>query len=116
MATSGGAASDSAGGRADEGAKVAPLATGGVAELHRATLSADVRRAAHAPLASPGPSREGSFVCAPADWGPGTAVAARLDGVDAVLVLRPPADGRQVADVLECGTARVLASVTVPAR
>ena len=93
-----------------------------MADLHRATLRADVRRAVErlrtpvAELAPPPASSPVPFTCADADWGPGTAHPVRLDGEDAMLVLRPPAQARQVAEVLECGTARRLASVTLPAR
>ena len=114
---------DSAGSAADSsaGGKSAPAesAASGVAELRRATLRADVLRAeatrdSQAEVMPP--LSDASFPCAAADWGPGTPVPARLDGVPAMLVLRPPVQGRRVADVLECGTARVLASVTLPAR
>jgi hypothetical protein len=96
--------------------------TGEVAELHLATLQADVDRAVErlrtpvAELTPPLAPATSPFVCAAADWGPGRTAAVRLDGRNAMLVLRPRADGHQVADVLECGTARVLASARVPAR
>jgi hypothetical protein len=119
--------SDSAsesGGRsaADSGSKEAPTdgLTTEVPDLHRATLAADVRRALagfRAPVAElTSPPAPVPFTCPPADWGVGTAHPVRLDGVNAMLVLRPPAEGRQVADVLACGSGRPLASVTVPAR
>lgn len=65
------------------------------------------------------PQALGSFGCAtaaPAAYGPGTFYAAYYDGLPAVLALRPPSDGTQQADVLECGTAAELRSVTLPRR
>ncbi|GAA1951758.1 hypothetical protein GCM10009798_08760 [Nocardioides panacihumi] len=118
------AGSSSAGGR-NQGPEAAPegfaIVTPHVAELHRATLADDVRRAvAGLPVslgsAPSSASPPASFTCADGGWGAGSGVPARLDGTDAMLVLRPPAGGEQVADVLQCGTGRVLASVTVPAR
>ena len=112
----GAASSDSAGASSSKSEAVGP-----VGELHRDTFAADVRRTVRrlrvpgAGVAAPGGAPE-AFSCAAADWGPGTPSPVRLDGRAAMLVLRPPVAGRQVADVLECGTARVLASVTVPAR
>ncbi|SFC90853.1 hypothetical protein SAMN04487968_11419 [Nocardioides terrae] len=110
-------AADSAGGTSSGSAAGKSL---GAAVLHRDTLAADVRAARrrlsaslHA-LQSQGPTELASG-CAPADWGPGSPAPALLDGQDVVLVLRPPAGDRQVVDVLECGTARQLASVTLPA-
>jgi len=116
--SAGASSSRSAGGKSlDEG----PAAqAAGVALLHRDTLAADVRAARARLAASPhalqsqGPESLAPG-CGADDRGPGSALAARLDGRDVVLVLRPPAGGRQVADVLACGTARVLASVTLPA-
>jgi hypothetical protein len=115
------AGSDAAGGSStDSGDSAAP--SGRPAEdavrLHRATLRADVRRAVEQHrrrFAAPSPGPTASAACPGGDVGAGTAVPALLDGTSVVLVLRPPRDGRQVADVLACGTARVLASVTVPA-
>ncbi|GAB7006545.1 hypothetical protein JCM18899A_40180 [Nocardioides sp. AN3] len=117
--SSGSAASDSSAMKESGGQVAGPSAAAGVAELHRATLEADVRRATTALrsglMSSAPPAVAGDAGCAPADWGPGEAVPARLDGVDVMLVLRPPSHGKQVADVLACGSAEVLASVTVPA-
>lgn len=123
LSSGGGEADDSRASRADSGASSSDSGgpPGRVAELHRDTLAADVRRTVRrlrtpgAELAAPSVAPE-SFACAAADWGPGTTTPVRLDGRAATLVLRPPAAGRQVAEVLECGTARVLASVTLPAR
>jgi hypothetical protein len=43
-------------------------------------------------------------------------VAATWDGRPAVVVLRPPAAGRQVVDVYVCDSAEVVATTTLPAR
>lgn len=53
--------------------------------------------------------------CAPADWGPGTAVAVRYGGQPHVLVFRAPAGDTQVVDLLRCGTGEILRSTTLPA-
>jgi hypothetical protein len=58
-----------------------------------------------------------SFRCAtaaPEAYGVGRFFAAYYDGLPAVVALRPSADGTQQADVLECGTAARLRSVTLP--
>jgi hypothetical protein len=61
-------------------------------------------------------SQFSGFVCDPApSWGPGDLVAVRYSGVPAVLAFRPPAGDTQVVDLLECGTAAILRSVTLPA-
>ena len=49
-------------------------------------------------------------------FGLGDLFPALYDNSPAVLALRPPANGEQQADVLDCTTANVLASVTVPSR
>jgi hypothetical protein len=49
-------------------------------------------------------------------FGLGDFFPALFDGQPAVLALRPPADGKQRADVLACETAASLASVTIPSR
>jgi hypothetical protein len=54
------------------------------------------------------------FVCDPAAWGEGRLLAVRYAGVPAVLAFRPPAGDTQVVDLLECGTAAILRSVTLP--
>jgi hypothetical protein len=104
----------------DAGGASSKAVRGEVPEVRRETLAADVRRTVRglrvpgAGLAAPSPAPQ-DFTCADADWGPGNATPVRLDGRAAMLVLRPATGRRQVADVLECGTARVIASVTVPA-
>jgi hypothetical protein len=50
------------------------------------------------------------------EFGLGDFFPALYDDVPAVLALRPPAGGTQQADVLECGTAELLASVTIAPR
>lgn len=117
-------ASSSAGGRSQVPG-VSPegfaIVTPHVAALHRASLVDDVRRAVAALPASLGStpgsaSPPASFTCGAGPWGVGSGIPARLDGTDAMLVLRPPAHREQIAEVLQCGTGRVLASVTLPAR
>ncbi len=49
-------------------------------------------------------------------FGLGDLFPALYDDTPAVLALRPPANGQRQADVLDCTTASVLASVTVPSR
>lgn len=55
-------------------------------------------------------------VCESADWGPGLLVRVRYAGEPAVLAFRSPAGDTQVVDLLQCGTAEVLRSVTLPRR
>jgi hypothetical protein len=52
----------------------------------------------------------------PNKFGLGEFYPALYDHTPAVLALRAPADGRQRADVLDCGTADLLASVTIAPR
>ena len=52
----------------------------------------------------------------PASYGAGELFPAYYDGIPAVLALRPPADGGQRADVLDCSTAATLATATLPRR
>ena len=52
----------------------------------------------------------------PNKFGDGELFPALFDGKPAVLALRPPADGEQQVDVLACGTAASLASVTIAPR
>ncbi len=75
------------------------------------------RRAGPAPDArrpGPAPQDAADFACPAADWGPGRAVAVRYATAPAVLVLRPATRATQVADLVECGSADVLRSVTLP--
>lgn len=57
-----------------------------------------------------------AFACEPAAWGPGRTIAVRYSGTPAVLVLRPPTGESQVVDLLRCGTAEVVRSITLPRR
>ena len=52
----------------------------------------------------------------PSKFGDGDLFPAFYDSTPAVLALRPPADGRQQADVLDCGTAVLLASASITPR
>ena len=56
-----------------------------------------------------------AIICDPAPYGPGTLVVVRFAGTPSVLAFRPPAGDTQVVDLLECGTAAILRSVTLPA-
>ncbi|MDH2412808.1 hypothetical protein [Nocardioides sp. CER19] len=117
----GSSASDKSSSASSGGRAASPSAEQAVLpELHSATLEADVRRAVVV-LPSTGaalsqPSAPPDFACAGADWGTGSVHPVMFDGRAAMLALRPPAHGRQKAEVLQCGTADVLASVTLPAR
>jgi hypothetical protein len=117
--SAGGSASDSGSDSADGKAEEASPRSPGIALLSTATLESDVRAARRRfagrvhQLQSGAATADG---CPLAVAGPGEAVPARLDGEAVLLVLRPAADGHQVADVLACGSDRVLASVTLPAR
>lgn len=55
-----------------------------------------------------------AFPCDPAAWGEGTLLPVTYEGASAVLALRPPTGDSQVADLLRCGTAEVIRSVTLP--
>lgn len=67
-------------------------------------------------LAAPDPAQATSCAtAAPSAYGDGEFFPAYLDGVPAVLALRPPSGTTQRADVLACGTGDALASVELPA-
>ncbi|GEP35210.1 hypothetical protein NSZ01_29780 [Nocardioides szechwanensis] len=66
------------------------------------------------PQEAPLGTASGVFVCDAAPYGAGQLVAVRYAGVPAVLAYRPPAGDTQVVDLLECGTAAILRSVTLP--
>ncbi|GEP39929.1 hypothetical protein NPS01_35920 [Nocardioides psychrotolerans] len=55
-----------------------------------------------------------SSMCEPAAWGPGDLYVVRYVGNPAVLAFRPAAGDTQVVDLLQCGTADILRSVTLP--
>jgi hypothetical protein len=80
--------------------------------LNYATSSGSVRAPAYSAFDSVG--------CTPPPppnkFGSGELFPALFDGTPAVLALRPPADGVQLADVLACDTAASLASVTITPR
>lgn len=86
--------------------------------VSEARFTRDVRavrrqeRGARATRASAGP--DATFTCETGDWGPGLPVAVRYEQAPAVLVLRPATRDTQVADLVECGSAEVLRSVTLP--
>ena len=75
-------------------------------------------------LPSPGAARYGKtlihqpqgFTCPSADWGRGVLVAARYDGDPAFVAFRQPMGASQVVEVLQCGTAEVLRTTTLPTR
>ena len=56
------------------------------------------------------------FTCSRGRFGRGYLVGVRYAGAPAVVAFRAPAGSTQVAEVLQCGTARVLRSVTLPTR
>lgn len=59
-------------------------------------------------------ARQEPFTCRPASWGPGRLFPVTYDGAPAVLVERPSAGETRVVDLLQCGTATVLRSITLP--
>lgn len=56
------------------------------------------------------------FTCTPAAFGRGYLVGTRYAGAPAVVAFRAPVGSTQVAEVLQCGTATVLRSITLPTR
>jgi hypothetical protein len=57
---------------------------------------------------------ETAFSCDAADYGPGKLIAVRYNGSPAVLAYRPPAGDAQIVELLQCGTAAVVRSTTLP--
>lgn len=55
------------------------------------------------------------FECSSADWGHGVLIGVRYARQHAVLAFREPTEQHQVAEVLQCGTADPLRSVTLSA-
>lgn len=53
--------------------------------------------------------------CPDAPWGPGQLVAVLFQQAPAVAAFRPATEQTQVVDLLQCGTAEVLRSATLPA-
>ncbi|GAA3833293.1 hypothetical protein [Nocardioides panacisoli] len=72
-------------------------------QVGRSAYSAD------APVAPDG------FRCAPARYGHGVLLGVRYGGRPAVVAFRIPKGDTQVVEVLQCGTADVLRSTTIPA-
>ncbi len=54
------------------------------------------------------------FACSPAAYGPGKLVAVRYHGLPAVLAYRPAAGDTQAVELLQCGSAEVIRSTTIP--
>jgi hypothetical protein len=90
----------------------------GVPVLHRARLRADLLALRRTLAASTYDSAvlraPAGFTCADARFGRGRLVAVRYAGAPAVAAFRSPTASTQVAEVLQCGTAAVLGSVTLP--
>jgi hypothetical protein len=55
-----------------------------------------------------------SFTCDAADFGSGKLMAVRYNGSPAVLAYRPPSGQTQTVELLQCGSAEVLRSTTIP--
>lgn len=85
-------------------------------------LTHDLARIQAVQLPEPGTGRYGKtlihrpqgFPCADARWGRGVLVAARYDGDPTYVAFRQPMGDSQVVDVLQCGTAEVLRTTTLP--
>ena len=54
------------------------------------------------------------YSCSGADFGSGKLIAVHYNGSPAVLAYRPPSGETQTVDLLQCGSAQVLRSTTVP--
>ncbi len=54
------------------------------------------------------------FACDVVGFGAGVLVPVLYDGTEAVLAYRPPTDDAQVVDLLQCGTADILRTTTLP--
>ena len=54
------------------------------------------------------------FYCGPAAYGAGKLVAVRYNGLPAVLAYRPAAGDTQAVQLLQCGSAEVIRSTTIP--
>ena len=57
---------------------------------------------------------EMDFSCGPADYGVAKLMAVRYNGMPAVLAYRPPKGDTQVVDLLQCGSADLVRSTTIP--
>jgi hypothetical protein len=92
------------------------------ADVRSRHLSRDLAAIQSRYLPAPGQARYGKtlihqpqgFTCPTADWGRGVLVAATYDGDPAYVAFRRPMGSTQVVEVLQCGTAEVLRSTTLP--
>ncbi len=98
-------------------------ALGEPAKITASSFAADVRRFQDRPgvrsYASGGAMMdmdrpEMDFACSPAAYGDGKLVAVRYNGQPAVLAYRPAAGGTQAVELLQCGSAEVVRSTTIP--
>jgi hypothetical protein len=121
------AAPDAGGSGSGDGSLLADLSRSPI-PLSSANFAADVRNglrltardrrtAAYADFDGLGATATASstFECATGDYGAGAKLPAYYDAEEAVLVLRRPRSGMQRVDLLTCGTAVELNSVTLPA-
>ncbi|GAB3853206.1 hypothetical protein GCM10028801_05450 [Nocardioides maradonensis] len=94
------------------------FAASGSVTLHRHTLRADLlrlrRRVPPETYRSTTVHAARGFTCAHAAFGRGFLIGSRYAGAPAVVAFRAPAGSTQVAEVLQCGTATVLRSITLP--
>ena len=123
---------DAADGVAPAGPGDAPMgqkdleALGEPAKLSTDSFAADVRRLQDRPgvrsYASSDALMDGSdlaaqrmdFSCGPAAYGAGKLLAVRYNGLPAVLAYRPAAGDTQTVELLQCGSAEVVRSTTIP--
>ncbi len=84
-----------------------------VERLRRTALTASADASTLSSFAYRSAVRRG-FACPPAPYGEGQLLAVRYDRAPAVLAYRLPAGETQVAELLQCGTAVILRSVTLP--
>lgn len=119
-------------GAAPQGPGDAPMgesyleALGKPARISTDSFAADVRRLQDRPgvrsYASSDALMDGNdlaaqrvdFSCGPAAYGPGKLLAVRYNGLPAVLAYRPPAGDTQAVELLQCGSAEVVRSTTIP--
>lgn len=98
-------------------------ALGTPAKITTDSFAADVRRFQDRPgirsEASDGAMMDmdqpaADFTCSPAPYGPGKLVAVRYNGQPAVLAYRPAAGDTQAVELLQCGSASIVRSTTIP--
>lgn len=82
--------------------------------LTRTTGSRDESSALDGAETAAGAAEAGWFDCRRGAFGPGRLVAVDYQGSSAVLAVRPPTGDSVVVELLQCGTATVLRSATVP--